>query len=94
MHLTAALSASVLNSALGQNLGRRRVELNLHTQLDLRGNLPVFVLLTKASVHDVNAMDEICVEMGGYLSDGQRICGLRQTLQHHPQKWRILCDES
>lgn len=42
----------------------------LHAQLDLRGNLPVFVLLTKASVHDVNALDEICVEMGAiYLID-------------------------
>lgn len=44
--------------------------IKLHAQLDLRGNLPVFVLLTKASVHDVNALDEICVEMGAiYLID-------------------------
>lgn len=70
MHLTAALSASVLNSALGQNSGRRGDGIKLHTQLDLRGNLPVFVLLTKASVHDVKAMDEICIEMGAiYLID-------------------------
>lgn len=42
----------------------------MHTQIDLRGNIPVFIHLTKASVHDVNAMDEICIEMGAiYLMD-------------------------
>lgn len=42
----------------------------MHTQLDLRGNLPVFVRLTEASVHDVNALDDIAVEMGAiYLID-------------------------
>lgn len=49
---------------------KKKGGIKLHTQLDLRGNLPVFVLLTKASVHDVNALDEICVEMGAiYLID-------------------------
>jgi transposase len=44
--------------------------IKMHTQIDLRGNLPVFIHLTRASVHDVNAMDEICVEMGAiYLMD-------------------------
>jgi hypothetical protein len=42
----------------------------MHTQIDLRGNIPVFIHLTKASVHDVNAMDEMCIEMGAiYLMD-------------------------
>ena len=42
----------------------------MHTQIDLRGNLPVFIHLTRASVHDVNAMDEICIEMSAiYLMD-------------------------
>ena len=49
---------------------KKKGGIKLHTQLDLRGNLPVFVLLTKASVHDVNALDEICVEMRAiYLID-------------------------
>ena len=49
---------------------KKKGGIKLHAQLDLRGNLPVFVLLTKASVHDVNALDEICVEMGAiYLID-------------------------
>jgi hypothetical protein len=44
--------------------------IKIHTQIDLRGNLPVFIHPTRASVHDVNAMDEICIEMGAiYLMD-------------------------
>src|SRR5690554_8037299 len=44
--------------------------IKIHTQIDLRGNLPVFIHLTQASVHDVNAMDEMCIEMGAiYLMD-------------------------
>lgn len=43
----------------------------MHTLLDLRGNLPVYIHhLTAASVHDVNALDTLCVEMGAiYLLD-------------------------
>lgn len=44
--------------------------IKMHTQIDLRSNLPVFIHLTKASGHDVNAMDEICIAMGAiYLMD-------------------------
>ena len=42
----------------------------MHTLLDLRGNLPVYIHLTDASVHDVKALDNLCVEMGAiYLLD-------------------------
>lgn len=44
--------------------------IKIHTQIDLRGNLPVFIHLTQASVHDVNARDEMYIEMGAiYLMD-------------------------
>ena len=44
--------------------------IKIHTQIDLRGNLPVFIHLTQASAHDVKAMDEMCIEMGTiYLMD-------------------------
>jgi len=36
--------------------------IKMHTLLDLRGNLPVFVRLTEASVHDVNILDELYIE--------------------------------
>ena len=42
----------------------------IHTLLDLRGDLPVYIHLTDASVHDVKALDNLCVEMGAiYLLD-------------------------
>ena len=34
----------------------------MHTLLDMRGQIPVFVHLTDASVHDVRAMDELYIE--------------------------------
>jgi len=34
----------------------------MHTLLDLRGNLSVFVRLTEASIHDVNILDELYIE--------------------------------
>lgn len=34
----------------------------IHTQLDLKGNIPSFFLITKAKVHDVNFLDKIELE--------------------------------
>jgi len=34
----------------------------MHTLLDMRGQIPVFVHLTDASVHDVRAMDQLYIE--------------------------------
>jgi len=34
----------------------------IHTQLDLKGNIPSFFLITKAKVHDVNFLDVITFE--------------------------------
>jgi len=34
----------------------------MHALLDMRGQIPVFVHLTDASVHDVKAMDELYIE--------------------------------
>lgn len=44
--------------------------IKMHTLLDLRGNLPVSVYLTEASVHDVNALDYLYIEPSAiYLMD-------------------------
>lgn len=49
---------------------KTKAGIKMHTQLDMRGNIPVFIHLTDASVHDVRALDELCVEMGAiYLLD-------------------------
>ena len=42
----------------------------LHTLLDLRGNIPSFVSITDARVHDVNILDELAPEPGSvYVMD-------------------------
>lgn len=49
---------------------RKKAGVKMHTLLDLRGNLPVFIHLTEASVHDVKALDKLPIEMGAiYLMD-------------------------
>ena len=49
---------------------KKKAGIKLHAQLDLRGNIPAFILLTEASMHDVRALDELCVEMGAiYILD-------------------------
>lgn len=39
-------------------------EIKLHTLLDLRGNIPSFISITDAKVHDVNILDELFPEPG------------------------------
>jgi hypothetical protein len=44
--------------------------IKLHTLLDLRGNIPSFVSITDAKVHDVNILDELFPEPGSiYIMD-------------------------
>lgn len=40
----------------------------MHTLLDLRGSIPVYVDITNANVHDVNILDTIPIEAGSYVS--------------------------
>jgi hypothetical protein len=44
--------------------------IKVHTLLDLRGNIPSFVSITDAKVHDVNILDELLPEPGSiYVMD-------------------------
>ena len=43
-----------------------KAAVKLHTLLDVKTSIPVFVHVTKASVHDVNGLDELVYETGGY----------------------------
>jgi Transposase DDE domain/Domain of unknown function (DUF4372) len=38
----------------------------LHTQLDLRGNIPTFMRISPANVHDVNFLDQLNIEPGAF----------------------------
>lgn len=49
---------------------RRKAGIKLHTLIDLRGNIPSFILVSPAKMHDVLALDELPVEPGAiYLFD-------------------------
>ncbi len=45
---------------------RRKAAVQLHTLLDLRGNIPAFLSITDGKVHDVNVLDEIVPEVGAF----------------------------
>ena len=45
---------------------RKKAAIKLHTLLDLRGNIPSFVLLSQGKMHDVNALDHLLVEAGAF----------------------------
>jgi hypothetical protein len=40
--------------------------LKMHTLLDLRGNIPTFIRVTAARVHDVNILDQLTPEPGAF----------------------------
>ncbi len=45
---------------------KTKAAVKAHTLLDLRGNVPCWVHVTSASVHDVNALDLLPVEAGSF----------------------------
>ena len=49
---------------------KKKSGIKLHTQIDLRGNIPTFVHITEAKTNDVNALDVIVFEAGAiYVMD-------------------------
>ena len=45
---------------------KHKAGVKLHTLLDLRGNIPTFIRITEALVHDVNILDDIIPEVGSF----------------------------
>jgi len=45
---------------------KHKAGVKLHTLLDLRGNIPTFIRITEALVHDVNILDDIIPEAGAF----------------------------
>ena len=49
---------------------RRKAAIKLHTLIDLRGNIPSFILFSTGKMHDVRSLDELPIEAGAfYLMD-------------------------
>ena len=45
---------------------RHKAAVKLHTLLDLRGNIPSFILISTGKMHDVKALDHLLIEPGAY----------------------------
>lgn len=45
---------------------KTKAAVKMHTLLDIRGSIPVFVSITDGSVHDVNILDELILEAGAF----------------------------
>jgi len=45
---------------------QRKAAVKMHTLLDLHGNIPTFIRVTRGDVHDVNILDEIMQEAGSF----------------------------
>ena len=45
---------------------RRKGAVKLHTLIDLRGNIPCFVLVTHGKTHDVKVLDTLPIEVGAF----------------------------
>lgn len=58
----------------------------LHTQYDIRTSIPVFVEVTPASVHDINAMDSINYEPGSYYIFDRGYMDFERLYQIHQNK--------
>jgi len=84
-----ALDATIIDLCLSvfpwARFRKTKAGIKMHTLLDLRGNIPSFISITEARVHEVNLLDELFAEAGaiyimdrGYLDFG-RLYGLHQT---------------
>lgn len=65
-----ALDSTVIKLSLGlfkwAKFKKETSAVKVHTQLDLRGNIPSFFLITEAKVHDINLLDILEFEEGAY----------------------------
>jgi len=63
---------------------KRKGAVKLHTLLDLRGNIPSVIIITKGKVHDVNILDDLIFEVGAiYVMDRGYLDFLRLYKIHH-----------
>ena len=60
--------------------------IKIHTQLDLRGNIPSFFLITEAKIHDVNLLDVLKYEENAYYIMDRGYYDFARLYQIHKQK--------
>jgi len=69
-HTVYALDASTIDLCLSvfkwAKFRKKKGAVKLHTLIDLRGNIPVFIAITTGKVHDVNILDQLLFEAGAF----------------------------
>jgi len=75
-----------LNLFKWANFEKGHSAVKIHTQLDLRGNLPSFFLITEAKTHDVNFLDVLEFEVGAYYIMDRGYYDFERLYQIHKQK--------
>lgn len=84
-----ALDATIIDLCLSlfpwAKFRNRKGAVKLHTLMDLRGSIPVFIIMTHGRVHEVTVLDDLIIEAGaiyimdrGYL-DFRRLHRIQQT---------------
>ena len=65
-----AIDATVIDLCLNvfwwAKFRKAKGAVKLHTMLDIKTNIPIFIFITEGSVHDVNALDFFPLESGSY----------------------------
>lgn len=70
---------------------KNKAAIKLHTLIDLRGNIPVFIEITDGKVHDVNILDILIPEAGSfYIMDRGYIDFARLFLIHQYRAFFII----
>lgn len=65
-----ALDASTIDLSLSlfpwAKFRKKKGAVKMHTLMDLRGNIPVFISITTGKIHDVNILDDLVYEAGAF----------------------------
>ena len=70
---------------------RHKSAVKMHTQLDLRGNIPVFIRVTGGQTHDVHFLDHVIFEAGAfYIMDKGYIDFQRLYHIHQQQSFFVI----
>lgn len=89
-----ALDATIIDLCLSlfpwAKFRKRKGAVKLHTLLDLRGNIPVAVVITHGKVHEVNILDELPLEAGAiYIMDRGYLDFVRLYRIHQSQAFFV-----
>jgi hypothetical protein len=90
-----ALDATIIDLCLSvfpwARFRKSKGAIKLHTLLDLKGNIPSFIAITAAKVHEVNILDELIPEAGAiYIMDRGYLDFVRLFLFHQCSSFFIV----